>query len=124
VQAPVHIASSEIVTPIQTLHMGKEIGPTVAGGYELHVRFTNDGNQPIKRIVFALNDGRTVVDAGNFAPGVTIDHTFDLPPCDADSCRVDSATFADGTQWKANGHAPYIPSGTFQTAGPSAEGGG
>src|SRR5713226_5036195 len=101
-QAPVHIASSEIVTPIQTLHMGKEIGPTVAGGYELHVRFTNDGNQPITRIVFALNDGSTVVDAGTFAPGVTIDQTLDLARSDADSCTIESATFADGTQWKAN----------------------
>jgi hypothetical protein len=27
-------------------------------------------------------------------------------------------TFADGTQWSA------IPSGTFETSGPSAEGGG
>jgi hypothetical protein len=80
--------------------MGRDIGPTVTGGYELHVRFTNDSNQPITRIVFALNDGSRVTDAGTFAPGVMIDHTFDLVPSDADSCSVDSVTFADGAQWR------------------------
>jgi hypothetical protein len=103
VQSPVHVATCEISAPIQELNMGTDIGPTVAGRYELHVRFTNDGNQPITRVVFALNDGRTVVDAGTFAPGVTIDHKLDLMPNDADSCRADSATLADGTQWRRTG---------------------
>jgi hypothetical protein len=98
--------------------MGRDIGPTVTGGAELHVRFTNDGDQSIKRIVFALNDGRTVADTGTFAPGATIEQTLDLASSDAQSGRVDSVTFADGTQWSA------IPSGTFETSGPSAEGGG
>jgi hypothetical protein len=69
----------------------------------LHVRFTNGGNQPIRRVVFGLSDGSTVVDAGTFAPGVTIDHTFYLSPTHADSCSVASASFADGTQWNPMG---------------------
>jgi hypothetical protein len=101
VQSPVHVATCEISAPTQELNLG-DVGPAVfTGGYELHVRFTNGGNQPITRIVFALNDGSTVVDAGTFTPGVTIKHTFDLTPTDADSCSVASATFADGTRWSA-----------------------
>jgi hypothetical protein len=107
VQPPVHLETCKIEAPVQQLHMGRDIGPTVTGGHELHVRFTNDGNQPITRIVFALNDGRTVADAGTFAPGVTIDQTLDLGPSDdADSGRVESVTFADGTQLASLDHAP------------------
>lgn len=116
-QPPVHVETCQVAAPIQQLNMGTDIGPTVTGGYELHVRFTNDRDQTITRIVFALNDGRTVADAGRFAPGATIDQTFDLAPTDADSGSVNSVTFADGTQWRA------IPSGTFETSGPTAEGG-
>ncbi len=106
VQSPVHIATCEISAPSPGLNMGTEIGTMETGGYLLHVRFTNGGNQPITRVVFALNDGSTVVDAGTFAPGMTIDHTFALMPSNADSCSVDSATFADGTQWSARTRNP------------------
>jgi hypothetical protein len=128
--APLHVSTEKVTAPVQELNMGSEIGTTVTGRYQLHVRFTNDGNQPIKRIVFAFDDGSRVVDAGTFAPGVTIDHTLDRTPSDADSCNVESATFADGTQWRAGRpqaqavDSADVPSGTFQTSGPSAEGGG
>jgi hypothetical protein len=74
--------------------LGTDIGTTVTGGYNLHVRFADSGNQPIERVVFALNDGSTVVDAGTFSPRVTIDQTFELMPNNADGCSVGSATFA------------------------------
>jgi hypothetical protein len=86
--------------------LGTDIGTTVTGGYDLHVRFTDGGNQPIKRIVFALSDGTAVVDAGTFSPRVMIDHTFDLMLNNADACSVGSATFADGTQWSARATDP------------------
>jgi hypothetical protein len=118
-QPPVHVETFKVAAPIQQLHTGRDIGPTVtAGEDQLHVRFTNDGDQPIKRVVFVLNDGTTVADVGTFAPGATIDHTFDLGPTDADMGSVESVTFADGTQWMS------MPSGKFETSGPSAEGGG
>jgi hypothetical protein len=101
VQSPVHVATCEVSAPTRDLNIGTDIGTTEIGGYQLRVRFTNGGNQPITRIVFALNDGSTVVDDGTFAPGVTIDHTFDLMPNNGDSCSVDSATLADGAQWSA-----------------------
>jgi hypothetical protein len=101
-QSPVHVATCAISAPPQGL--GREyVGTAVfTGDDELHVRFTNRGNQPVTRVVFALSDGSTVVDAGTFAPGVTIDHTFYLTPTDADSCSVASATFSDGTEWNAH----------------------
>jgi Haemolysin-type calcium binding protein related domain len=82
--------------------MGRDIGTTETGGYNLRVQFANAGNQPITRVVFALNNGKTVVDAGTFAPGVMIKHEFDLAPTNAGSCHVESVTFADGTQWNAD----------------------
>jgi len=106
VHSPIHIATCEISAPIRDLHLGTDIGTTVTGGYNLHVRFADGGNQPIKRVVFALNDESTVVDAGTFSPRVTIDHRFDLMPNNADACSVGSATFADGTQWSARATDP------------------
>jgi hypothetical protein len=102
VQSPVHVETCDIFAPIIDLHMGTDIGTTETGAYNLRVRFANDGNQPITRVVFALNDGRTIVDAGTFAPGVMINHWFDLAPTNADSCHVESVTFADGTRWNAD----------------------
>ena len=136
-QPPVDVETLSIAAPMQALHLGRDIGPTVTGDDELHVRFTNDGDQPIKRIVFVLKNGRRVADAGTFAPGVTIDQTLDIgrdtAESDSDdsvtladgdtaeSGSVNSVTFADGTQWRA---PMDVPSGTFETPGPSAEGGG
>jgi hypothetical protein len=99
---PIHIATCDISAPSPALNIGTDGVPTPSGGNELHVRFSNDGNQPITRIVFALNGGSTVVDAGTFAPGATIDHRFDVVPSEADSCSVESATYADGTEWNAH----------------------
>ena len=98
---PIHVATTTITAPVQQLNVGSEIGLTVTGRYQLHVRFTNESNQPIKRVVFALNDGTRIVDVGTFSQGVMVDHTFDRVPDDADSCTLVSATFADGTQWRA-----------------------
>lgn len=70
--------------------------------YQLRIQFSNDGDQPITRLVIALNDGRTVVDVGTFTPGIMIDHTFDIAPGEADSCSIASARFADGTEWYAH----------------------
>jgi hypothetical protein len=101
VQSPVDLGSCQIAAPIQQ-QMGDGATGSASGGYELFVRFANAGNQPLKRVVFALNDGSTVVDVGTFTPGVTIDHRLDLAPTNAASCHVVSATFADGTQWNAS----------------------
>lgn len=97
--SPVYVATCQIAGPIEDPHMGTDIGLTTTRRYQLHVRFTNDGDQPVTRVVFGLNDGSMVVDAGDFAPGVTVDHTFDIKPDDADACNVNSATLADGTRW-------------------------
>jgi hypothetical protein len=101
-QQPVHLASCELSAPVRDLHMGTDIGTTIDGGYTLHVRFSDSAAEPLTRVVFELSDGSRIVDAGRFAPGVTIDHLFNLPPNTATSCSVGSATFADGTQWAAD----------------------
>jgi hypothetical protein len=101
VTQPVQLATCEISTPVANPHMGRDIGTTYDGNYSMRVRFTNTGAQPLTRIVFALNDGRTITDTGTFAPGVTIVHTFDLNPTAANACTVASATYADGMQWAA-----------------------
>ncbi|HTJ27513.1 MAG TPA: hypothetical protein VMA36_15235 [Candidatus Limnocylindria bacterium] len=75
--------------------------PETSGGYDLHVRFVNSGNQPIRRIVFALHDGADVVDAGTFSPGVTVDQMLPMKSEDGGACRISSVTFADGTHWSA-----------------------
>jgi hypothetical protein len=48
--------------------MGTDIGTTETGGYDLHVRFADNGNKRIKRVVFTLNDGSTVVDTARSRP--------------------------------------------------------
>jgi hypothetical protein len=101
-QPPAHLATCELSHSTQHLHLGTDRGTTVTGNNELHVRFTNNANERITHITFALSDGSTVDDDGTFAPGVTINQTFDLTPNDADSCSVESATFADGTEWNAD----------------------
>lgn len=58
--------------------MGTHLGTTIEGDRRLRVRLSDGPNQSIRRIVLAVNDGANIVDAGRFAPGVTIDHTFDL----------------------------------------------
>jgi hypothetical protein len=99
---PVHVAACDFSSPIAALNIGTGAIQMSESPYQLHIRFSNGGDQPITRLVVALNDGSTVVDAGTFAPGVMIDHTFDIAPGEADSCSIASATFADGTEWKAH----------------------
>jgi hypothetical protein len=106
-QSPVHVAACDIRPPAPDLTIGANGIPNAQSGYDLHIRFSNTADRPVKRIVFVLNDGRRVVDDGTFAPGATIDHRFDLAAGAARSCTVASATFADGTQW--NAPVPDLP---------------
>jgi hypothetical protein len=100
-QSPVHIAACEVFGAPADLNIGNDGVPSAPAVSQLHVRFSNAGNQPIKRVVFTLNDGSHVVDAGTFTSGVTIDHDFDIAGDEASSCSVSSVTYADGSQWKA-----------------------
>jgi hypothetical protein len=54
--------------------MGRDIGTTISGHYELHVRFSDNAAEPIRRVVFELNNGSKIVDVGSFAPDVMIHH--------------------------------------------------
>jgi hypothetical protein len=69
----------------------------------LHVHFTDLAATPITKIVFRLGDGTSVVDVGNFSPGVTIDHSFQLDESLATACAAQSILLADGTQLAAIG---------------------
>jgi hypothetical protein len=99
-QQPVHVAKCNVWGP-QTAVLRDGV-PNTSGGYDLHVRFVNGADQPIRRIVFALDGGETVVDAGMFSPGARIDHMLPIAPNDGRSCSVASVTFADGTRWSAH----------------------
>jgi hypothetical protein len=101
VEPPARVATCEISHRTEDPNMGTDRGTTASGRNRLHVRFMNDGDESITHITFGLSDGSTVDDDGSFAPGTTIDHTFDITPNDADACSVESATFADGTRWHA-----------------------
>ena len=114
-QPPVHVAACEISDPSPAFNIGSDGAATQTSEPTLHLRFSNEGTAPIKRIVFTLNDGTKVIDAGTFAPGVTIDHSFDIMQPDADSCSVTSATFADGEMWSA----PDEPQTTARALGQS-----
>jgi hypothetical protein len=74
--------------------------------------YVNQGRQPATKVVFAVgyrnssqNYLRRVADVGNFAPGQTIDHHFDLyndvtfGGKTTTSCNAVSVTFANGHQW-------------------------
>jgi hypothetical protein len=100
-RSPVLVAGCEVFTTPADLFIGSDGIPAETEVTMLHVRFSNEGTHLIKRVVFALNDGSTIVDAGTFTPRVTIDHTFDIAEDEASSCSVASVTYADGTQWKA-----------------------
>jgi hypothetical protein len=101
-RAPVDITTCEVLSPTPALNIGDDGVPSEQSGNELHIRFSNRGAQPITRIVFDLGDGSRVADVGTFAPGVTIDHTFEIGPGDANACAVDSVAFADHTDWEAS----------------------
>ena len=93
---PVNVASCAIESPI--IVPSNDGGPQIIGGYALHVRFTNTAAQPLSKVVFRLNDGTTVSDAGTFSPGVSINHKLALNETNATSCTAESAILADGTQ--------------------------
>jgi hypothetical protein len=96
--SPVHVTRCDLWAPQTSINLNGI--PESVGSYDLHVRFVNEGNQPIRRVVFVLPDGRHVVDAGKFAPGVMIDQQLPTgPEDDGASCNVASVTFNDGTEW-------------------------
>jgi hypothetical protein len=102
VRPPVRISRCEISHSTQELNVAADIGVTTVSVNELRVRFTDVSDQPVTRIVFALDDGETILDVGTFAPATSVDHTFALDPNGAESCNVESVTFRDGTQWSAS----------------------
>jgi hypothetical protein len=77
------------------------------------VSFTNQAAKPVTNIVFDLeaNDGqvlRQYDDAGNYAQGSTVRHSFsDTEVGAGQSLAVESVTFADGTVWN---NADTMPS--------------
>ena len=74
------------------------------------IQFTNTNASPATDIVFALESNGVVIgrveDAGSFADGVKISHTFfDDELSDSQQVAVEKATFADGTVWTS----PDVP---------------
>jgi hypothetical protein len=73
--------------------------------------YVNQGRQPATKVVFAVSYHnssqsylRRVADVGNFAPGVTVDHHFDLYNDvtfggKTAHCTAVSVTFANGHMW-------------------------
>jgi hypothetical protein len=95
---PVHVQTCTVSQPSIVPQTGELAGFDSIGGYQLHVRFTNVGTTPIKKISFALNNGTTVTDTGTFSPGVPIDHVIRIDADDATACDVKSLVLADGMQ--------------------------
>jgi hypothetical protein len=62
------------------------------GFYAVHIRFTNVAQEPLIRVVFALDDGMHLTDVGKFSLNVQIDHTFFLDPTNATSCTASFKT--------------------------------
>ncbi len=70
------------------------------------IAFTNTSASPATDVVFALESNGVVIgeveDAGSFANGVTVSHTFfDDELSDSQQVAVEKATFADGTVWNS-----------------------
>lgn len=70
------------------------------------ISFTNEGSSPATDIVFALESDSGYVldtynDAGSFAPGVAVHHSFNdhNPSSEGQRVAVAKATFADGSVW-------------------------
>jgi hypothetical protein len=70
------------------------------------VSFTNEATVPVTSIVFDVENGGKVIhrikDAGTFANGQTIKHTFNYPDNQTNydpQLAVESVTFADGSTW-------------------------
>ena len=76
------------------------------------IEFTNNSASPATNVVFALESDGVVIgeveDAGTFASGVKISHTFfDDELSENQQVAVEKATFADGTVW----NNPDVPAG-------------
>ena len=74
------------------------------------IEFTNSNASPATDIVFALESDGVVIghvhDAGTFASGVKVSHTFfDDELSESQQVAVEKATFADGTVWTS----PDVP---------------
>jgi hypothetical protein len=97
---PVALAKCEVLTPF-TQQQG-DGSATTTGSFALHVRFSDAAQQTISRVVFTLDDGTNINDAGTFSPGITISHTLGLESTAATSCSVTAVEFKDGSMWHAN----------------------
>jgi hypothetical protein len=74
------------------------------------IQFTNTNAMPATDIVFALESNGVVIgtveDAGSFASGVKVSHTFfDDELSDSQQVAVEKVTFADGHVW----NSPDVP---------------
>jgi hypothetical protein len=76
------------------------------------ISYVNRASEPAMRVAFMVNyrgDTQRVIDAGSFAPGAPITHTFGQFSGDAfeganpNSCRVVAVRFASGRVWRAGG---------------------
>ncbi len=89
-------------------------GPTVVVGTPvvdgIRIVYMNVGPVAANRVAFRADyrgDRQRIIDAGTFAPNVTIDHTFGAFSGDAflgpnpNSCVAIAARFIDGTTWRA-----------------------
>ncbi len=102
---PVHIDSAQLY--------GQNIEDDDSDGAvpnSVKIAFTNTNASPATDIVFALESNGVVIgkveDAGTFANGVKISHTFfDDELSDSQQVAVEKVTFADGSVW----HSPDVP---------------
>ncbi len=101
--APIEIQSCSTVyapTPEPVYAMGSV---TPAG---VEISYVNRAAVAAQDVTFRLGDGSdalTVIDRGNFAPGVLIQHTFWTGSIPVDSCRVAAIRLAGGTAFDAQG---------------------
>jgi hypothetical protein len=73
---------------------------------DITLKFVNTSKVPATTVTFLVNDGRytqSIVDKGNFSPGVPIKHNFavgngisTLPNA---TCKAVEVDFADGSAW-------------------------
>ena len=98
---PVQVASCEISTPAFVPQSGDQAGWDQIGNYVLHVRFLNRNAEAVSRVVFQLDNGTTITDAGSFSQNVLIDHRLPLDKTDATGCSLYSVQLADGNTFYA-----------------------
>lgn len=104
--SPVRIAACS-VEPEYRLDNTDGVPTSTILGTQLEIRFVNTASKPLSSVTFGVSEGSgatmQIVDAGTFAPGVSIDHTFRVPTLYADqaNCTTNTAAFADGSNWTA-----------------------